>query len=314
VSESRSKDRPNELPEPQPHADAAASLIDQPANDVNAVPGAEPRASRAEPAALSPEHLVTGAANDTAIPRRDRESLRSRDEQQQEKAPAGATAPANARQAAASTRERERRTIEAAQRGDAVAWSEIVNGNRAVLRRILAPKLSPHDADDVIQDTFLKAVALDRFDVQGTAALSTWLGTIASNLALNQLRQEEVKRRKLALLGLAWADRAACDTADERAHYDELSEALTAAVESLSPQQRRVFLLQAREGMSNTQIADALGLKLTTVGTTLYRARRKLQKWLHPWHPAARGSSRRGRSRQQSDSEGAAPRRSKNRP
>src|SRR5512146_2445596 len=86
-------------------------------------------------------------------------------------------------------------TLRRAQRGDQRAWRDLVERYQqpvhAVIWRLLAGR-AQHRAPDLAQETFVRVLrALQRFDPAGPAKLSTWILTIATRLALNELRRPE---------------------------------------------------------------------------------------------------------------------------
>src|SRR5689334_4105236 len=86
-------------------------------------------------------------------------------------------------------------TLRRAQRGDERAWRDLIARYQtpvhALIWRLLAGR-AQHRAPDLAQETFVRVVrALPRFDPAGPAKLSTWILTIATRLALNELRRPE---------------------------------------------------------------------------------------------------------------------------
>src|SRR6187551_3259291 len=86
-------------------------------------------------------------------------------------------------------------TLRRAQRGDERAWRDLIarfqQPVHALIWRLLAGR-ARHRAEDLTQDTFVRVLrALPRFDLSGPATLSTWILTIATRLALNELRRPE---------------------------------------------------------------------------------------------------------------------------
>src|SRR5215813_2778290 len=82
-----------------------------------------------------------------------------------------------------------------AQRGDELAWRALIERYQApvhaVIWRMLAGR-ALHRAEDLVQETFVRVLrALPGFDPVGPASLTTWILTIATRLALNELRRPE---------------------------------------------------------------------------------------------------------------------------
>ena len=126
------------------------------------------------------------------------------------------------------------------------------------------------DAEDILQDSVWAAVSrIESFREE--AAFGSWLYRIATNAAY------EVCRRRRIEVGQPMAlvpDRSAADADAIRA---ELRDVLAAAVGELPPPQGEAFRLHAIEGLSNTEMAQALGLSVPAVKSRLYRSRRCLR-------------------------------------
>jgi RNA polymerase sigma-70 factor (ECF subfamily) len=138
------------------------------------------------------------------------------------------------------------------------------------LVRYLTRRLGDRDwAEEVAQETFLRA--LRQRDLSNERA---WLFTVATNLVRDAARQESRRRRHLELLRAEEAGRMADspETAMERA--EERAQARR-ALETLAERDREALLMR-EEGLNYEEIAEALGLAVGSVGTTLARARRRL--------------------------------------
>lgn len=145
----------------------------------------------------------------------------------------------------------------------------------AFARRLLG---SPHDAEDVAQQTFFQAfAALERFE--GRSAVRTWLLRIAVRVAARVLAGRE--RAPGALDGNAPA--ASADDAPDAPLIDgERAEAVRRAVESLAPAHRLVLTLFTVEGLSHAEIAAVLECPEGTVWSRLFHAKRALARRLDP--------------------------------
>jgi len=142
----------------------------------------------------------------------------------------------------------------------------------APLVRYLTRRLGDRDwAEEVAQETFLRALRQD-----GLRNERAWLFAVATNLVRDGARQESRRRRHLELLR-AEAEAAprmveSPDSAMERA---EDAAAARRALEQLAERDREALLMR-EEGLSYPEIAEALGLSVGSMGTTLARARRRL--------------------------------------
>ncbi len=128
------------------------------------------------------------------------------------------------------------------------------------------------DADDLTQQVFLQMFRkLDQFG--GQARLETWLYRLATNEALQHLRQ---RKRHAAgpLLSEPFVDDPSTVTDVEE------TKLLERAVLSLEPELRAVLILKEQEGLSYAEIADVVGIPEGTVGSRLNRARKELRQQL----------------------------------
>jgi RNA polymerase sigma-70 factor (ECF subfamily) len=174
-----------------------------------------------------------------------------------------------------------------AREGDTVAFGELVRRYEGKIFR-LAQHITQNreDAEDVLQETFLKAYEhLDQF--QGNSKFYTWIVRIAVNQALMKLRRRKSDRsvsldetidtgednivREIA----AWGE-----DPEERFSREELGELLDSAIKGLEPPYRSVFVLRDIEDLSTEETADALGLSIPAVKSRLLRARLQLREKL----------------------------------
>ena len=140
----------------------------------------------------------------------------------------------------------------------------------APLVRYLTRRLGDRDwAEEVAQETFLRALTHGP-----VASERAWVFAVATNLVRDEGRKASRRRRHLQLL----AEEARVHDAEEpvsaveRAHE---AAAARRAVDRLA-ERDRVALLMREEGLEYGEIAEALGLSVGSVGTTLVRARRRL--------------------------------------
>ena len=141
----------------------------------------------------------------------------------------------------------------------------------APLVRYLTRRLGDRDwAEEVAQETFLRALRQDRIDNE-----RAWLFAVATNLVRDEARKDARRRRHLALL--AERERAEGPAEQEPTSLERAQDAAMArrAVDALA-ERDRLALLMREEGLSYEEIAVALDLSPGSVGTTLSRARRRL--------------------------------------
>src|SRR5262245_60286933 len=168
--------------------------------------------------------------------------------------------------------------VRAAQAGDSRAFSEIVRRyQRAVYRVAYGFTRIPADADDLAQETFVRAYqAIGRFRVG--EPLYPWLARIASNLALSLLRRRK-RRPETPLEPLVEAGRQwGVEEDPGRVVMDrEQKEHLNQALSELKPEHQAVLVLRGVEEMSYEEMAKTLNIPLGTVMSRLSRARAELK-------------------------------------
>ena len=167
-------------------------------------------------------------------------------------------------------------TLRRAQAGEHAAWRVLVERFQkpvhALIWRLLAGR-AQHRAPDLTQETFVRVLrALPKFDARGPAKLSTWILTIATRLALNELRRPEPE--PLAIEPVA-ATRDDSDLERKR-----LGEAIATAIAELPDPQRAVLVLREYHELDYGEIAEALELDIGTVKSRLSRARAALRAHL----------------------------------
>lgn len=183
-----------------------------------------------------------------------------------------------ARRNSGGTPEDEADLIRTAQKGDGRAFGEIVRRyQRAVYRVAYGLTRSPSDADDLAQETFVRAYqALSRFRVG--EPLYPWLARIATNLAFSlhrrRRRRPETSIEPLVEAGRQWGIDA--DPADEMAER-ERHRHLEQAFETLKPEHQAVLVLRAIQDLSYEEIAATLKVPVGTVMSRLSRARAELK-------------------------------------
>ncbi len=181
-----------------------------------------------------------------------------------------------------------------ARTGDRDAFGVLVERySRSVFRLAYRMTGNEHDAEEVVQETFLRAYGgIQRFESR--AGFGTWLYRIAVNCSLDLIR---LRRRHDELWdrppGLS-PDRQEClshpiealaasDPAPDRLFFSaEVQQRVASALARLSPLERAAFTLRHFEGMSIEEIARALGLRNGAAKNNIFRAVRKLRRALEP--------------------------------
>ncbi len=171
--------------------------------------------------------------------------------------------------------------LEAAQGGDRRAFSRLV---RVHQRRVYACAVQMlgdgGDADDAVQETFLRAWrAIARFD--GRSQLSTWLYRVCVNVCLNHIRKR--KRHDAADLGDPKIPEPKADPtqggSDPRRvlEVQQLQGQIASALDGLSESLRTTVIMVLVEGMPQKEAAAVLGCSEGTVAWRIHEARRRLR-------------------------------------
>jgi RNA polymerase sigma-70 factor (ECF subfamily) len=153
---------------------------------------------------------------------------------------------------------------------------------KRVYRVILLLVKDRDAADTLTQECFLRAYqSLSQF--RGECRIETWLIRIAVNLVRDHGKSRRASFwRRLVGLETEHANVADLSTQNHSPERVLLArselQAVWSAVEVLSPQQREVFLLRFVEDLSLAEIADALGLRIGSVKTQLFRALGRVRK------------------------------------
>ena len=172
---------------------------------------------------------------------------------------------------------------------DATAFGELVDRYRQRLVGILNHLLGHSDeAEDLAQEVFLR-VYRTRQRYHPRAKFSTWLFTIANNLALNALRDRQrrpvlpLEVRESGPLGPRPAENAAAARDEPPTHglaQQELADVIRRALDGLNERQRVAIVLNKFEDMNYAEIAEVMGLSTKAVKSLLSRARTKLREAL----------------------------------
>jgi len=145
---------------------------------------------------------------------------------------------------------------------------------------------NPSDAEDVVQDTFLKAYKqLSRFESR--ANFGTWLHRIAVNCSIDLIRSRPHREASHDVADLEqFGAGEAADTgrpSPERLMLStEVQARITDAMSALSEMERAAFVLRHFEGQSIDEISRALGLKTNATKHSIFRAVKKMRHALEP--------------------------------
>jgi RNA polymerase sigma-70 factor, ECF subfamily len=155
----------------------------------------------------------------------------------------------------------------------------------ALYRVALRLTADPTQAEDLVQDTMLKAYRSWRQYRPGTNAKG-WLLTILRNTFINDYRRRKIEPIAMDLETVEphALFRAVEEVDPEGTFFSRIvDEKVLEAVDALPPEFREVLVLSDVEGMSYAEIAETLELPLGTVKSRLFRARRLLQARLYAY-------------------------------
>ena len=183
-------------------------------------------------------------------------------------------------------------SIEALKSGNRDEYSKLVESYSGMIYRLALKMVgNPTDAEDVLQNTFLKAIQhIGEFE--GRSNLSTWLYRIGANEALMMIRKHHPEM-VLGEVGLDEAEQGDlfpaqftdwCCLPEDEFLTSESKAALEQAIQHLPETLRIVFLLRDIEGLSIEETGNTLGLSETNVKTRLLRARLRLREELSDYY------------------------------
>ncbi len=166
--------------------------------------------------------------------------------------------------------------INRCQRGDITGLNVLYELHRTKVFNLSWRMLgSPHDAEDSLQEVFLKV--FDRIkNYRGDSAFSTWLYRMTTNHCLDILR----RRKILAFLGFENAPEIQDKKAGAKVMDLGFSPSITKALEKLPAKQKACLLMREMDELSYEDIAAALKLSLGSVKSNIHRAKALLKEEL----------------------------------
>jgi RNA polymerase sigma-70 factor (ECF subfamily) len=184
--------------------------------------------------------------------------------------------------------------VERARSGDSDAFRLLVEQHsRAIFRLAYRMTGNEEDAEDVVQETFLRAYRqLGKYEAR--SSFSTWLYRIASNYSLDLIRMrkrhEDKRERGSAEENRDILQSIAVDSPgpDRIVYSSQVKDRVDAALSQLSAQERTAFVLRHFEGLSIEEIGEALGTGANATKHSIFRAVQKLRRTLEPVVGSAR--------------------------
>ncbi len=172
--------------------------------------------------------------------------------------------------------------------GDADAFRALVERHgRSLFRLAFRMTGNEQDAEDVVQETFLRAYRqIARFDER--SSFGTWLYRIASNCSLDTIRSRKRRSEQVSPVGEEGGEEVVAALAcgrpgpEREALSTELRVCVANAMRELSAQERTAFVLRHYEGMSIEEVSRVLECQPGAAKHSVFRAVQKLRRALEP--------------------------------
>jgi RNA polymerase sigma-70 factor (ECF subfamily) len=171
------------------------------------------------------------------------------------------------------------------QAGDVESFGVLVERYESKLRRYARKfLLDANDTDDLVQDVFLQ-VYQNIQSVDTTRKFSSWIYRVAHNIFVNALRKREHVRRSLVDFDTIFPTLHAEEKADDQTLREEERNRLEKTLNGIDQKYREVLILYYFEELAYEDIADVLGIPVSTVGVRLRRGREYARKALNDIDP-----------------------------
>ncbi len=169
--------------------------------------------------------------------------------------------------------------VEEVRGGNRQAFTELMRRHQERVYWVARRMLGSHaDADDIVQETFVKAF-LNLGEFRGDASFSTWLYRIAVNLSLNALRKRHVMKY-LSDSELARMMIPSRDDPEAEVRARELESLVERALDELPDRQRAVFVMRYYDELTYEEIAAILKTSVGGLKANYFHALRKVQNYL----------------------------------
>lgn len=164
------------------------------------------------------------------------------------------------------------------QKDDMVAFNVLVNRYKNRLFNTLIRMLDSAEAvEDILQETFIR-VHQHRMSFDFRYAVSTWVYTIALNLARNELR----RRKRINFVDIADFSNRLEAPEEKIDNSSKIKQVVEKSVKKLPQKYRQAFILRDFDNLSYEEIAQILSVPLGTVKSRVNRARNMLRNMLKP--------------------------------
>ena len=159
--------------------------------------------------------------------------------------------------------------------------------SRAIFRLAYRMTGNEQDAEDAVQETFLRAFKqLKNFD--GRSSFGTWLYRVCSNCTIDSMRarkkheQKRVREQEDSEVDLLAQQASKEPNAEQLTHSREITGMLGPALEQLSTMERTAFVMRHYEGMGIEEISQILEVQPNAAKHSVFRAVQKLRRALEP--------------------------------
>ena len=173
--------------------------------------------------------------------------------------------------------------VSEARAGNQEAFRVLVDRHsRSVYRLAYRMTGKPEDAEDVVQETFVRAYRqLARFESRSN--FGTWLYRIGFNCAIDYMRARPHRETNETHETLDQLPRAQTGpTTEDMVYAGEIGARVQEALNELSPQERAAFLMRHYQGCSIEEICSSLDLKTNAAKHSIFRAVKKMRVALQP--------------------------------
>jgi RNA polymerase sigma-70 factor (ECF subfamily) len=172
--------------------------------------------------------------------------------------------------------------------GNADAFRVLVERHsRAIFRLAFRMTGNEQDAEDAVQETFLRAFKqLKNFD--GRSSFSTWIYRVCTNCTIDSMRarkkheQKRVRELEESETDILSQQPSKAPTAEQLTHSQEIIGKLKPALEQLSVMERTAFVMRHYEGLGIEEIGRILEVQPNAAKHSVFRAVQKLRRALEP--------------------------------
>ncbi len=172
----------------------------------------------------------------------------------------------------------DRQVLKKLKSGDLQAFQEVFKAYSDRLYYFALSYLkNTFDAEEIVQDVFLLVWEM-REEVDEEKSFKSFLYRITVNKVFNHMKRQVVKQKYEKYLQSF--EQPLSESPEARLHFMELESKIKGLLQKLPEQQRNIFEMSRITGLSNSQIAEKLGLSIRTVENQVYRASKFLKDHL----------------------------------